>query len=82
MNATLFAEIEVKRNELSELILHFESLTKEEINLPYNELLKEQTEVDAQIKAIEDQLHKKWATRLVSKFSISESTRQDILKLS
>jgi hypothetical protein len=54
MNATLFAEIEEKRNELSELILHFESLAKEEINLPYKELVKEQSEVEAQIKAIED----------------------------
>jgi hypothetical protein len=54
MNATLFAEIEEKRNELSELILHFESLTQEEINLPYNELVKEQAEVEAQIKVIED----------------------------
>ena len=39
MNATLFAEIEVKSKELSELVFHFESLTSEEINLPYNELI-------------------------------------------
>jgi hypothetical protein len=39
INANLFAEIEVKRNELSKLVLHFESLASEEINLPYKELI-------------------------------------------
>ena len=41
-NATLFSEIDEQKHELSQLVLHFESLANEEINLPYNELIKEQ----------------------------------------
>ena len=38
-NATILSEIDEKKHELSQLVLHFESLANEEINLPYNELI-------------------------------------------
>ena len=35
-NAAIFSEIDVQKQELSQLVLHFESLANEEINMPYN----------------------------------------------